>query len=346
MTTPLPKESTGDNKTKKPSKSFWKEYVGAHKHFNCTDIVSSLLDFGLYSDITFIYGKYHVFNLHSLALNSKSKWFADQCGKEAVEQPEKFAFAMDSLPKETLDLFKQLEVKPCSSQCIESYCQVHDLVREALTFCYLGDMPFQNQKKEGGAQLLCEFCVFVYLLSKKFNISSLLYICRTRFAFEMESLLRSPVFPEIINLVYNLPELDQNDALRRISKSLVERFANSEVLRIQTNFLREVKRSKTARAMPRAAQELLRQSMETSVSNLTHVEVEEASATSADINFRADCKRCSEPVDDVKSELYKPCQETNWKSTFIYFPAHRKDGITMTFCKCRKCSQVWSCDEH
>ncbi|KAL6711494.1 hypothetical protein ACN47E_004428 [Coniothyrium glycines] len=305
---------------RKPSKSFWKE----------------LFELELFSDTTFTYGKHHKFQLHSQPLMSKSTWFAEQFRTKS----DRFELTMDCFDPQTITIFRRTDWASCSAHKATESCAFVSFVKKALAFCYLEEYKWEYTGKN--AQSMCKAQVVMYLVGTTFGIDSLRDICVKQYSKIMVDLREDPIFPYFVNIVYDLTTLE-DDPLRMEARKQAEAFAADEFIHIQKKFLQEVTWSRTAQAMPKAAQELVLLSFDRDQFKTKIESMQTDPGATRPPTFGL-CSRCTEPLQENEVQLCGLCKGTSWKSLSMQFPTHRNIGISMTFWECQGCLQVWNSD--
>jgi hypothetical protein len=279
----------------------------------------------------------------------------EHCTTGSTRPGERFNVTSDCVPIDVLKVFKDIpnDLLHCDTHYAEATCAPAFFIEKMLRFCYHNEYPSRCEFRDAegkDAKSACRFHIYMYFLGKQFGIASLLPICVKEYAKDMSELNDETAFGHFVNVVYDLPGLDENDLLRAEARKQAETFAGNEFLMIQTKFLQQVKQSRVAQAMPKAAQELLLQSVDArklDLSQLDHDEDSRAPSSEENAQEQRICVRCIEPVDNILDDssavLCGLCKEASWTSKSVYLPTRHKSGISMTFWECQGCSQLWSC---
>lgn len=112
-------------------------------------------------------------------------------------------------------------------------------------FCHLDRYPPQNATRtSSGEQILYFSHIYMCLLGKHFGIDSLRVVSASGFANDMSQLLLAEkdekTFTKCVNLVYNLPSLNDDDVLRAEARKQVKSFAKGEFLRLRNTFIKTI----------------------------------------------------------------------------------------------------------
>ncbi|KAF2124272.1 hypothetical protein P153DRAFT_390824 [Dothidotthia symphoricarpi CBS 119687] len=260
-----------------------------------TTFYAELLKTGVFSDITFKYGKQHTFKLHSVVLKPKSTWFATHCKDNSKQMSHNIDIFDDGLSIECLNNFNPRLIEHCSEHAAGDRCISADHFTSLLEFCYLNNYPPQLWTGIG-RQTLCFSHIYMYCLAKRFGVDSLLVLSATGFAHTMSLLLlenkNETAFIRFINLVYDLPVLEEDDLLRVKARQQAAKFAGGEFIRLRNSFVKGVKQSRVTKAMPKAGQDLLTCSLSSDVFDLAQPIPDEPSTPEVSTKAHT-CVRCT-----------------------------------------------------
>jgi hypothetical protein len=322
--------------------------------------VDRLFDSGLFSDITFKYGKYHTFNLHAAVINSKSTWFVNHCDTKITPPGNQYHIADDGISDEVLRAFNSIKIQHCSKHEATETCVTSTFLAEMFRFCYVGEYPPASWTQYSvNAMELCISHVYMYYLSKRFGISGLLERCAMSFATALEAVQDDEVmYAFMINLIYDLLGDDESDLLLHEARTHVEKFCGDQIIQSRAIFVAEVKQCKLVKMMPKAGQDLLNRSLSLTAFNLSNIvehEMEPESSSSKETEAPEavlTCARCIEPfqadapttASEPVSNLCDACKNVKSTSANVRLPVERQRGLTITIWECGGCHLLWNCD--
>jgi hypothetical protein len=206
---------------------------------------------------------------------------------------------------------------------------------------------------------LCISHVYMYYLSKRFGIDSLLQQCAKSFATAVEAVQDDEdMYAFMINLIYDLLGDEESDLLLHEARTHVEKFFGDQIIQSRTIFVAGVKQSKLVKMMPKAGQDLLNRSLSLAAFNLSKVTSAELkpdnthSIVTQTSEVPPTCVRCIEPLssNDIATAskpaltLCNTCNVTKSTSVIVRLPVDRQRGLTFTLWECRGCHLLWNCD--
>jgi hypothetical protein len=271
-----------------------------------------------------------VFKAHKAVLGSKSTWFAERC----YSHPDIYE---EGVPPETLKLFKHNRIVPCGEHK-ESIIETGKCVPWAyfqllLKFCYTSQYVLTDLDATGlNCKDQCMSHIYMYMLGKIYGVNDVLPHAISGFV-EKARIVRktdNDSLIQFINLIYDLPDLDTNDALRKEARNQAQFIADTASIPIRQSLFSKELRCEVVRLMPKAGVDLFANGYE-------------PSTTPSFPDSGKTCTRCYTPLDQAEissSRFCQDCVSARMESCSV-FVAEPYTGISMAFWKCFGCLEIW-----
>ncbi|CAO2652049.1 Nn.00g003320.m01.CDS01 [Neocucurbitaria sp. VM-36] len=251
---------------------------------------AELLDTGVFSDITFKYGKHHMFKLHSMVLMKKSTWFAQQIKDTTANSRNSFEMFHEGFQSSWLARFKHPYIKGCNDHEIGNPCLQERYLNDLFHFCYLDEYPPQKPGwQTTDSKGLCLSHIFMYMLGLQFGVNSLLVRCVDGFTSAITSLdgNEKPI-AHFLNIIFDLPDLKADDLLLIAAKFQTKTLVNAELGTWHAQFTSQVLNHRFTKAMPKPVKDYLNVELD-----LEKLDLLEPDISQLGLTIDSKCARCA-----------------------------------------------------
>lgn len=285
--------------------------------------------------MTIHYGQGHTFKVHADVLKPKSAWFA------AMHEAGTDAILEDGPSPEVLSLFDHPRYATCRAHENDSRaaknCGPAKLFKDLLQSCYFGRYPPREEVVDWddvtSTRVHCRRHMFIYFLAKKYGIDFVLHDCASMFGVAADALriLDRPTLIKLVNAIYELPLLDEKDALRKEARRQAKLIADGTTGEISQELVRKELRSQIRQIMPVIGEELLASGY--------------APRAPAALAFDSHtCRRCTGPLESPTEQAIHTCRhcvEMPMRDFKVQIPLGFTAGLAIAIWQCQGCDQVW-----
>jgi hypothetical protein len=295
----------------------------------------------MFADTTFTYGGRHTFQLHSVVMRKASTRFADQYKTAPKTHDNRYDVAIDCLSPDVLRFFN---AKHCSEHGAQAACEPLGSLRALLRSCYAVGKPSKFPMEDPAPH--CGNTIYTYALGKYLGIESGLQKHVAEYA-QVMAIMKDDghLFTRFVNFVYDLFGDDKSDLLLVAAKSQAQSYAQPDIAEFRNGLMQMIRQSTTARAMPRATQDILSSFFDPAEFNIQKMDLSTPPMRPAydPFEYRYVPTMASHAlgIEDVESAPCKDCGISGDQATAFEITEINDVGVTVILWKCRGCSQVW-----